>query len=264
MLGTSTCFYGTSDEKTFAEFARAGVQVVELSHSRQDFIERYDFVRNPMRIRRCAENQGVRIWSIHLPFSGVEDVSMAHPALRAATMNTNKMLLCAAAEAGIPVAVVHPSSEPIAPEERSERFARCVESLAELTEFARSLRMRLAVENLPRTCLGRSVEEMFTICGAIQELDVAFDTNHLLGEYADLPRFVRTLGARIITLHVSDYDFIDERHNIPGEGLVDWESLITELERADYAGPWMYEIPSRGVRTPEMLSAASKMLKIRD
>ena len=254
-LGMSICFYGRADAEAFAHLAEAGVQVVELSHTRQDYIDRLDFVRQPERLRRCAEEQGVRIRSIHLPFSRVEDISMAHPALRNAAMDTNRMLLRAAAEAQIPVAVIHPSSEPISPEERPERFSRCVESLAELTELARSLGMHLAVENLPRTCLGRSVEEMFTICGAVRDLDVVFDTNHLLGEYADLPRFVRTLGSRIVTLHVSDYDFVDERHNLPGEGLVDWESVIEALEDVGYSGPWMYEVKACEGRTAADVAA---------
>ena len=254
-LGLSTCFYRRSDEAAFEQFRRAGVEVIELSHGRQDYFERYDFVRRPDLLRQAALNQGLRIWSIHLPFSGVEDISMPHPGLRAAAMETNRMLIAAAAEAQIPVAVIHPSSEPIEPEERADRFARCVDGLSELTEYARRFGMHLAVENLPRTCLGRSVEEMFTICGAVRDLDVVFDTNHLLGQYADLPRFVRTLGSRIITLHVSDYDFVDERHRLPGEGLVDWEAVISELERAGYSGPWMYEVGSQGVRTPEMVAA---------
>ena len=53
---------------------------------------------------------------------------------------------------------------------------------------------------------------------------------------------MNAIGSSIVTLHVSDYDFIDERHMLPGEGKVDWKAVIEHLERLDYNGPWMYEV----------------------
>jgi sugar phosphate isomerase/epimerase len=67
--------------------------------------------------------------------------------------------------------------------------------------------------------------------------------------------FVEAIGSRIITLHVSDYDFIDERHLLPGEGKNDWAAIVDALERADYAGPWMYEVGSLGKVTLKDLPA---------
>ena len=88
------------------------------------------------------------------------------------------------------------------------------------------------------------------------DLRVCFDTNHLLKEAnAD---FVRAVGNKIITLHVSDYDFIDEKHVFPGDGLIDWKALQGELEKVDYNGPFMYELNAKdrdGRRTLEDVRA---------
>jgi signal peptidase I len=47
---------------------------------------------------------------------------------------------------------------------------------------------------------------------------------------------------RVVTTHVSDYDFIDERHLFPGEGKNNWQEILTALENAGYEGTWNYEI----------------------
>jgi sugar phosphate isomerase/epimerase len=71
-------------------------------------------------------------------------------------------------------------------------------------------------------------------------LYACFDTNHLLMDsHTDL---IKAVSGRILTLHVSDYDFINERHWLPGEGKIDWPELIAALEKADYSGPWLYEV----------------------
>jgi sugar phosphate isomerase/epimerase len=73
----------------------------------------------------------------------------------------------------------------------------------------------------------------------IPDLRVCFDTNHCLIE--DNCDYIRAVGPKIVTLHVSDYDFTDEKHWIPGEGKNDWEGIIRTLEEADYSGRFLYE-----------------------
>jgi sugar phosphate isomerase/epimerase len=46
----------------------------------------------------------------------------------------------------------------------------------------------------------------------------------------------------MITSHVSDYDFVDERHLLPGEGKVDFEKLLSDLFENGYVGGWLYEV----------------------
>ena len=105
----------------------------------------------------------------------------------------------------------------------------------------------MAVENLPRTCLGRDSSDMLQLLEADDRLRVCFDTNHLLREtHAD---FVKAVGERIVTTHISDYDFVDEKHWLPGEGKVDWPALAKLLKNADYQGVWLYELGFRAPRS---------------
>ena len=69
---------------------------------------------------------------------------------------------------------------------------------------------------------------------------VCFDTNHLLKEP---PReFARSMGSHVKSLHVSDYDMIDERHWLMGNGVIEWEDLIAAIAESGYDGVFMFEV----------------------
>jgi sugar phosphate isomerase/epimerase len=72
------------------------------------------------------------------------------------------------------------------------------------------------------------------------KLRICFDTNHLLKE--DAIAFLKRVGEKIVTLHVSDYDYVDECHWLPGEGTTDWGRLYDALCRVGYEGAWLYEL----------------------
>jgi len=69
---------------------------------------------------------------------------------------------------------------------------------------------------------------------------VCFDTNHLLDE--KIEDFIKELGSKIVTTHISDYDFKNERHWLPGEGDINWQSLMSALDTEGFDGVWLYEI----------------------
>jgi len=77
---------------------------------------------------------------------------------------------------------------------------------------------------------------------------VCFDTNHLLSQ--PIKEFIEDIGDKIITTHVSDYDFKNERHWLPGEGKTNWIELIETLEKVGYNGPILYEL---GLTPPNSL-----------
>ena len=142
---------------------------------------------------------------------------------------------------GIKLFVVHPGGEPITDEMRSVRLECAKKSLARLAEYAKEFGGIICIEDLPRTCLGRNSEEMLELLSAHDDLRSCFDTNHLLS--LEKPHeYVRKIADKIVTLHVSDYDFLDERHWLPGEGDVDWQALYNALREIGYNGVWMYEL----------------------
>ena len=141
--------------------------------------------------------------------------------------------------------VIHPSAEPNKPEERREKMKKSIENMKILSDLCRSLGAVLAVEDLPRTCLGNCSDEIIEFLGSIPSLMLCYDTNHLtVQKNSDFLNALieHGLHGRIRTVHVSDYDGIDEKHRLPFDGVNDWKDILSKLEVLDYNGVFMYEV----------------------
>ena len=233
-IGLSSCGKELKRE-LFAQYRAAGIEAIEICTS----YDKYDSL-NYEDIKNFADEYGVELWSYHLPFSPFSRLEPSVRELQEGTLAYFGELIRLGANIGIKRFVVHPSGEPIAEADREARMECSMESMYRLAEIAREFGATVAVENLPRTCLGRSSDEILRLISVHSELRVCFDTNHLLSE--DPVRFIERVGDKIITTHVSDYDLVDERHWLPGEGKTDWAALYSALVRSGYNGAWLYEL----------------------
>ena len=231
-IGVSSCSK-TLDDELFAAYCANNISCIEIS-------ERYETYKNLDygMLKELSEKHSVELWSLHLPFDA--DIDISNPMYSSSTIEIHKTIIEKATEIGITTFILHPSAEPISDTERQERMSRSKQSLHILAEFAHRRGAVIAVENLPRTCLGKNKEEMLELLSANDGLRACFDTNHLL---SGCPvEFIKALGDKMITTHISDYDFINERHWLPGEGCLDWQSIINALREINYNGPWLYEL----------------------
>lgn len=244
-FGMSSCSTGNLSEETFRAYAENGVELMEVSPRTEDY-KTLDWAQT----MRFSREYSVPIWSFHLAFAPFEtnDISSCDRTLRASSVEFQSEHIKRAADFGVSLFVIHPSAEPITDAERPERLKASMDSLNKLSEVAARVGGTLAVEDLPRTCLGNTIAEMQVLLTAHEKLRACLDTNHLLSDYN--VDFVKAIGKKIATLHVSDYDYRNERHWMPYEGKVNWADLVTELEKADYSGPLMYEI---GLASPESI-----------
>ncbi len=228
--------------ETLSALAAAGIRELELSSgAAAPFFDELDFPHKARAIAALADSCGVTISSVHLPFAPFSEIDPADrdAAVREHAVRLQTELLDAAGDAGIRLAVIHPSGEPYREEERAERLALAADTVARLTDAAGGAGVTLCLENLPRTCLCRTSDEMLYFLSRIPALRVVFDTNHSLTE--DNVHYIRAVGDRIVTLHVSDYDFIDEKHWLPLEGKNDWGAILGALEEVGYRGRFLYE-----------------------
>lgn len=237
-LGLSSSAVNSLERAVFEAYAQNGIQVMEISLP----WEMYPSIAW-QEVGRSSADTGVEVRSLHLPFLPFagNDLSSLDVQVRRNTVESHTELIARASEIGTRVIVVHPSAEPIPAGERADRLQCAQESFAKLAENAAKYGATVAAENLPRTCIGNCTAEMRFLLEADERLRLCFDTNHLLGEKnAD---YIRALGKYFINMHVSDYDFVDERHWLPYEGKTDWVELVTLLEEVDYEGPFLYEVP---------------------
>ncbi len=256
-IGSSSCFTGSLTEEKLAPLAKAGLDYLEYTGNYVFYMRTCKFPENAEKILETVRKSGLEPWSFHLPFSRKLDISSMDKELRAITIETNRTLINAAARAGVKVIVLHPSSEPITDEDRPERLRLSREAIIELAEVAKENGVRLAVENLPRTCLTRTSDEMIALVkdtGA----GVIFDTNHnLIEDNVDYINNVANAGLELLSVHISDYyrdenGVLDERHTLPGTGINKWNDIVDTLVARGYEGPLMYEVPSNAKnRAPE-------------
>lgn len=136
--------------------------------------------------------------------------------------------------------MLHPSRERVTTDIREQAFAYATDFMTRLAAYAAEFDARIAVEDLPRECLGNCSGDILRLISGDERIGVCYDTNHIMIESAI--DFIKNVGSRIITVHVSDYDFINERHWLPGEGKIDWQTLYTALKASGYRGPWLYEV----------------------
>ena len=250
-IGFSTCGGKDLSDEALAAYAAAGIQCLEFSFA-TDRYATFDFAANAARVRAA----GMSVFSVHLPFLPFEtnNIASVDPAVSEQTVKDLTALLRRVAEAEVHTVVIHPSGEPNDPATRRLQMEHAKQALAALAEEAARLDIVVAVEDLPRTCLGNCSDEILELISVDSRLMVCFDTNHLLGE--DPIAFIRKVGSRIHTLHLSDYDFVDERHWMPGEGDIAWREIMAALDEVGYAGPMMYEL---GFKTPASMQRVREL-----
>ena len=234
-LGISMSVFPT--EEIFAACAKAKISCLEISILGEELSRLLPESEN---IRAMAERYGICLWSMHLPF-GREEKNLCAPdkAERERTLAMQIENLKTVHALGIRRAVIH-GGIPLPQTEREKYFEIAKQNIAALQAEASRLGITICVETLMPSCIGRNSRELLEILSAHPDLRVCLDTNHLLGEdHADL---IRRIGDRIVTTHISDYDFIDERHWLPGEGRIDWPLIMKTLDEVGYEGPILYEV----------------------
>ena len=245
-VSKSMSWDNTNTPQMIAQASADSLSFMELStqlfNTGKSTLSRDELEKNGLRFKEELDKKGITLWSIHLPFTRKLDISVIDSAKRAENVAFIKSMMEYTGKMKPQRFVLHPSSEPIKPEEREQRIKNCIESIGLLYPVAKKMGIKLCIENLPRTCLGNNAEELLRIVAPYPELGICFDTNHFAqGNPAD---FVRIAGKRIATVHISDCDGIDERHWIPYEGVINWKDVMTELQKVHYPGPYIFELRS--------------------
>jgi len=234
------------DPSCFAKLAEGGLQAVEMFCAAGEY-PKWDW----SVFKKNADDAGIMLWSIHLPFANTSfNIANLDADVRETTLREEIGIIKKAGSVGVKMCVIHPSSEPISPENRPDSIKYSKEGLIRLADAAEEYGMTVCVEDLPRTCLGNRSAELLEIVSCDDRLRICFDTNHMISANGESnAEFIRAAGHKIATLHVSDYNFVDERHWLPGEGDNNWPEIISLLEEANYNGAFIYELGFGGSNT---------------
>lgn len=262
-LGYSVSLKGITTE-SMNKAKAAGISCVETSLA--DFIDKKErkFLLSEGEIREhikaakvAADGAGIKIWSIHMPFSDKIDLSLADEAQRKEVVALHKKVLelCSLLEPEI--ILFHPSYF-LGRNERELRKKQMVRSALELNKAVKRKGFRMVIENM----LGKDVvtvdgKREYPLCRDVQEtLDImsklpasigsAIDFNHIQNPQ----QLILAMGKRLKHIHVADGDGLKERHYLPcsGEGMNDWGAIFSALATVAYKEPFLYECKMKDVK----------------
>lgn len=133
--------------------------------------------------------------------------------------------------------VIHPDGKPKTPEMRPIMFDQLTKSMEEICEFSPRT---VCVENMVGDRLLNNMSEAKELLSRVPKLCMTIDVNHSLLQKPE--DYIACIGDRVKNLHISDNDGTDERHWLPGEGIINFNAILSNLEKIGYNGTFNYEV----------------------
>ena len=232
------------DPKWFEAVSRSKVRKFEFGAENDAPPEAYAAAVD--NILRTASTIGIEAASVHIPFGAAPWVP-SRESERAIALEAIRGLMRAWAPLRPQRYTLHGCTEADTDVPHSEQMRALRVFLSEILPDVEAAGTSFNIEYLPRTCLGNTAAELLAILdGFGDEFGVCLDVNHLMGRIRELPDETRLLGDRLLSLHISDYDGVDECHFMPGTLNIDWPPFIKALSDIGYDGVFNYEMRLKG------------------
>ena len=127
--------------------------------------------------------------------------------------------------------------------EYTERLILSVNALTQETD------KKICIENLAGRGFLDTSDKRLDFLSRGKDAYTCVDVNHFYYEKPETA--IAKYGEKIGTIHVSDYDFVKERHQLPKEGKIEWNKVLDALKNAGYQGVFNYEVSEK--YTPETI-----------
>lgn len=242
-IGVSSCGDFT-DESFFADLEKNNIFETQVVYTYDKEFETLDL----KKIENMAKRHNINLCSIHLPYAEPWDINVAttDKNLRKHTIEFFSDCIKKASEYNYRQFVIHPANHwEFVESQRKDWIESSKECMDKLGDVANGCGGVLCVENI--NTIGYNSDEILDIVSVNKNLRICFDLNHSL--HQDNVDFIHKIKDKLETIHVSDYDFIEERHWLPGEGKSDFNALYKALLDVNYKGVWMYEVPLKPIPT---------------
>ena len=244
---------GAMDFETVELIGKSTVSTFEWSP--WSFLTDYDGEVRTAFIK-MLQRTGKRVFSYHVPFKKIDDIADPDEVVRLRAMSRLRAHIHEASRLEAKLLIIHPSTEPIDQTKRDVYISQLRKSMLEIEGELNLHDMKIALEFLPRLCMGNSLDDMNKMLdGMSDRFGVCLDVNHIMDQYPKIPEIIRSLDKKLFTLHICDYDGVDERHWMPFKGVIDFKALLKALSDIGYTGPFNYETSRFNAEPPECLSA---------
>ena len=225
-------FYALIDEAK-----SLGFDSVDVDYCACGFFFGEDDVTESKKRMQYVVDSGLYFNGVHIPYGTEWDISVKDEESRRSVVENVKRLISICDPFQPFCYILHGSFEPIMDCDRKAQLNSFIRSANELYAYTQT---PIAMENLPRSCLLNTSEEILKVQKKVRSLRLCVDLNHFLRELTE--EAVQILAPYAITLHVSDHDYANERHWLPGAGKIDWNKTLAALEAAGYNGAFNYEV----------------------
>ena len=185
----------------------------------------------------AIKNSSLEFNGVHLPCGTILSLSSLDEDYRKEFVEKLKPVI-RVIEKYLPKCVlIHSSGEPIEDNDRDAQKRQLAKSYLELRDFCK---VDFCIENLPRTCLLNTSDEVIELSNMVGGMNICLDVNHFLKEKTE--DAILKIGKLIKTTHISDLDYKDELHDLPGKRSIDFMKVLGAFEKIGYNGSFTYEV----------------------
>ncbi len=177
----------------------------------------------------------IRVRSVHSGFSRpsahVWDISNPDVTIRQKAIRRHQDVFRASARLGAYHVALHPGPQ----ETGKDRLQAARQSISELSDTAREVSIKIAIENLTPGHIGASIEDIkFLLDGTDPDIvGLCLDTGHA-GIGSDSPvDYIKVFSGRLIAVHWHDCHQGQDAHRFPGMGDTHWQEFFNALQSCE-------------------------------
>ena len=111
-----------------------------------------------------------------------------------------------------------------------------------LNYISANVDLDICIENMSSQYFLSTSKQILHVLNNCPKVFTCVDVNHFYHEKAE--EAILKYKDRIGSVHISDYDFIKERHLMPKSGLNDWNKIIDALKQSGFKHSFNYELSS--------------------
>jgi len=215
---------------------------------------RYSDPRTAGEIRELSRRFGIGA-SYHAFYYGEWDLGLQE---RDAALSVMKRKIESAAQLGAHLLTIHLGRYD--PETgRDAAMRNVVDAIAAAAETAERRNVVITVENFTlchgENFLGDRTADFEVLFEAAESdaVGLNLDVGHA-NVTGNLDELLDRFGHRLRNTHLHDTDGVTDGHLPPGDGTVDWDSLLAAFRRIGYEGPFNFEFPEASGKYPEIIA----------
>ena len=209
------------------------------------------------KLQILARRLGLAVHTVHLPFANNGVLNSSNELERKFGIESRLEILRYGASLGAMIAIVHPGE--ITGNKgtfSSESVSSLQYSLRAILTEAKKFGMNVAVENVPAfstRLFGDCMNDLAALVEKINDpcLGLCLDTGHCVVNHHNVMSELAIAGDNLLNIHIQDNPGCYDRdpHLVPGQGVIDWQALVSFLNQTGYDGAFTFEV--KGQQDPE-------------